>query len=205
MLTCSNITVSKNNKLLFSNLGFTIFHGSVLIIKGRNGIGKTSLLKVIANLIPKNTGDIFYNSINVKLSLKEFYELLFYVGKADILDEDQTVLKNLEFWGKLYDQEINILAAIRTFSLEPYVNFEVYKLSQGYKQRLLLARLLLCNAKIWLLDEPYNSLDSQGKNILTNLIKARCMQKGIVIITNHDQNIKVENSSEINLEDFCNE
>ena len=69
----------------------------------------------------------------------------------------------------------------------------------------LLARLLLCNAKIWLLDEPFNSLDYQGKDILINLIKARCMQKGIVIITNHNQNIKIENSSEINLEDFCDE
>jgi heme exporter protein A len=205
MLTCSNIAVSKNNQALFSNLGFTTFDGSVLVIKGRNGIGKTSLLKVIANLIPKCSGDIFYNAINVKLVLKEFYELLFYIGKADILDEEQSVLKNLEFWGKLYDQEINILAAIKTFSLEPYIDTETYKLSQGYKQRLLLARLLLCNAKIWLLDEPFNSLDYQGKDILINLIKARCMQKGIVIITNHDQNIRIENSSEINLEDFCDE
>ena len=59
--------------------------------------------------------------------------------------------------------------------------------------------------KVWLLDEPFNSLDYQGKDILINLIKARCMQKGIVIITNHNQNIKIENSSEINLEDFCDE
>ena len=205
MLTCSNISVSRNKKLLFSNLGFTIFNGSCLFIRGRNGVGKTSLLKTIANLIPKNSGDIFYNSINIKLALREFYQLLFYIGRTDVLDEEQTVLKNLEFWGKLYDQEVNILAAIQTFSLEAHAHTKVYKLSQGFKQKVLLSRLLLCSSRIWLLDEPFNSLDYQGKNILVNLIKARCMQKGIVIIVDHERDTNIENASEINLEDFCHE
>ena len=63
----------------------------------------------------------------------------------------------------------------------------------------------MCSAKICLLDEPFNSLDYQAKDILVNLIKARCMQRGIVIIVDHDQNIKIENMSEINLQDFCND
>jgi heme exporter protein A len=205
MLTCSNISAVRNKKLLFSGLGFTIFNGSCLFIRGRNGIGKTSLLKIIANLIPKSSGDIFYNSINIKLALREFYQLIFYIGKTDVLDESLTVLKNLEFWGELYDQEMNIPASIKTFDLEPYINTKLYKLSQGLKQRVLLSRLLLCSAKIWLLDEPFNSLDYQGRDILVNLIKARCMQRGIVIIVDHDQNIKIENMSEINLQDFCND
>jgi heme exporter protein A len=205
MLTCQNISVRRNSQLLFANLGFTLFPGSCLFVRGRNGIGKSTLLKVIANLLPKDNGEIFFNAINVKLVLDEFYSLLSYIGKSEILDEEQTVLKNLEFWAALYKQEMNIAAAIHTFSLEPYINTEVFKLSQGFRQRVLLARLLLNNARLWLLDEPLNGLDMEACEIFRNLIKARCMQNGIVVIVTHDANFRCENSCEINLEDFCDE
>jgi heme exporter protein A len=205
MLTCHNISAKRNEQPLFFNFGITLFPGACLLIKGRNGIGKSTLLKVIANLLPKANGEIFYNAINVKFALDKFFSLLFYVGKSEILDDEQTVLQNLEFWAKLYNQEINISAAIRAFSLEPYIYTEIFKLSQGFRQRVLLARLLLNNAKIWLLDEPFNGLDSHGSDTLVNLIKARCAQSGIVIMSTHDDHLPINNLCTINLEDFCGE
>ncbi|WPX97185.1 heme ABC exporter ATP-binding protein CcmA [Candidatus Bandiella euplotis] len=203
MLTCDNISAQKNGRTLFSRFGITLFPGACLLIKGRNGIGKSTLLRIIANLTHKSEGNIFFNTLNVKLALHEFYSLLFYINTQDILDKNQTVLQNLKFWAKLYNQEINILAAVKTFALEPYVHTAVSNLSQGFKQRVLLARLLLNNTKIWLLDEPLNGLDNYGKDIFVNLVKARCMQSGIVIIVTHDE-IPITNACKVNLEDFYN-
>ncbi|MFQ3307190.1 MAG: heme exporter protein A [Candidatus Midichloriaceae bacterium] len=202
MLTCHNLSAKRNGKLIFENIGFTLFSGSCLFIKGRNGIGKTTLLRIIANLSQKEKGDIFFNGINIKLSIQEYYNLLFYVGKREVLDQQESVLKNLEFIASMYKQTINIAAAIRTFSLEPFIHTEIFKLSEGFKQRVLLSRLLLTNAKIWILDEPFNSLDREGLIIVNNLIKARCGQQGIVIIANHISDKSIDEKNVISMEDF---
>jgi heme exporter protein A len=205
MLTFHNISAKRNGKTLFYELGSTLFPGACLFVTGRNAVGKSTLLKSLATLIPTDSGDIFFNSVNIKLALDKFYNLLAYIGRHEILDKDQTVLKNLEFWGKLYNQEEKLLAAITTFSLEPYVDTEVFKLSQGFSKRVLLARLLLTNAKLWLLDDPFEKLDRYGYEILINLIKAMCGQNGIVIIATRSNHTPIEHACQINLDDFCYE
>lgn len=202
MLTCSRLTAIRDNKLLFENLGFTLFDGSCLFIKGKNGAGKTTLLKILATLTEKNAGDIFYNEINIKLALNEYLSLISFLENTSILQGEATILQNLKFWANIYNTELNIGSALRIFSLEKLADTKVHLLSRGMKQKVMLSLLLLHDSKIWLLDEPFNSLDEQGISILSNMIKARCVQQGIVIIATNENHPRIEGACDLFIKNF---
>ena len=202
MLTCSRLSAIRDNKLLFKEIGFTLFNGSCLFIKGENGIGKTTLLKILANLFEKNSGDIFYNGINIKLALKEYLSLISFLDNTSILQKNATIFENLQFWAGIYGTELNISSALRVFSLEKYAETKIHLLSKGIKQKAMLSLLLLHNSTIWLLDEPFNSLDEEGVNILINMINARCMQQGIVIIATNENNPEIAGACDLPITNF---
>lgn len=202
MLTLENISCSRGGHTLFKNLGFTIGDSCLLIIRGENGSGKTTLLETIACLRKADQGTVLYANKDVRGEhYSEYCEIIQYVGHKGAIKLQLTVSENIEFWAKLRDNLSAVPAAITFFGLENYADVLCSALSAGYKKRVALARLMVTNSEIWLLDEPFVNLDDDGKAALATLISARCERGGSVIITAHGD-VPLRNYAEINLREF---
>ena len=201
MLSCHNISYNRNNKLIFKNLGFTIGAQSALIINGANGSGKTTLLKIITGIIPPTKGTITWNKQNIFEDYEYYKSSLVYIGHQNTLEYSLTVKENLKFWAELYDGKDKLEAAIYYFGLEKLLELKYSKLSAGWKKRVVLTKLLLSDAGLWLLDEPMVNLDENSIFLLFNLINTFCEREGIVIITSN-QEIKLLNADKLCIKDF---
>ncbi len=185
MLTCDNISLVRQNIPIFASLGFTAAKQSCIKISGPNGSGKTSLLRIIARLIRNHGGVIRYNEIDVDSSLDYYYSQLLYISDFAAIDFALSVEENAIFWAKMYHTEANVYASLEVMGLLHKAKVIAASLSTGQKQRLGLAKLLLTNASLWLLDEPFAHLDLEGCKILANIINAKLDNGGIVLFTGH--------------------
>lgn len=140
-------------------------------------------------------------ALALPISKEDFYSDVSYIGHNNFLKQNLSVLDNLLFYTQINQSEMLLPAAFRYFQLEEITNIAVKKLSQGWQKRVILSKLLCCPATIWILDEPTNNLDKQGKELLFNLVSTRIKENGIVIIATHDD-IFSPIATNINLEDF---
>lgn len=187
MLTANNLSFSRTGKKIFSNLGFSLSTSSVLVVKGKNGTGKTSLLRVIAGLSKSDGGEILWGGENIENFRDDFNGDMQFLGHKNFLKQDLTILENLRFYAKLANTENAISSAINYFKLGDLADQKVKTLSAGWQKRVMLAKLLACPATIWLLDEPSNNLDDEGKELLYGLLKNRSKEDGLIIMTSHDK------------------
>ena len=201
MLTIENLECKKNERTIFSELGFTLFLGSALIVSGKNGSGKTSLLKIIAGISKESKGKILWSGENIEDFRNDFNGDLQFIGHKNFLKQDSSVLENLLFYAKLHDSETLIPAALRFFKLEEKMDERVKNLSAGWQKRVQLARLLACPATIWVLDEPSNNLDAAGKKLLKGLIETQLENRGVVVMATHDEEF-FKLGARVCLEDF---
>ncbi len=201
MLTCENITFYREEKIILQNISFTLLPGCLMHIKGLNGSGKTTLLRIIARFIDDHEGCIRYNQVDVNDAPDEYFSLIRYIPSQGLINMEFTVIEQLKLWAYLCNSKNAIEAAITTLNLHKVLNDKISSLSLGYQQRLRLSLLLLSHATLWLLDEPFNSLDQSSLEILYNMIEARRVQGGIVIYSNH-QSANLKNQNVLSLEDF---
>lgn len=201
MLTCDNLTFFKDNNKIFSNLGFSLSTSSALVITGKNGSGKTSLLKIIAGIMTPQNGEILWGLRNVKEMRDIFNGDMQFIGHKNFLKQELSVIDNLSFYAKLSDTKLAVNSALSFFNLNEISDSKVKDLSAGTQQRVRLARLLACPTTIWLLDEPSNNLDLAGKEKLHGLIKTRIKEQGIVLISTHDE-MFFDLGMKLNIEDF---
>lgn len=201
MLSIEKISLSRDFSPLISNLSLTIFPGTCLIIKGKNGSGKTSLLNFAAQISNLGSGTILYNGHDIAQHHAEYLSLICHIGHKNALSLELTVYENLAYWAKLHNRSETIIAASHVFKISEFFNVPVSKLSQGWQRKVALSRLLLTDASIWYLDEPHANLDDESSEILNNLIYAKCAQNGIVMIASH-KNENIINSISLDIEDF---
>jgi heme exporter protein A len=201
MLTVDNLSFFKDDKKIFSNLGFSISLNSALIIKGKNGCGKSSLLKIIAGISKAKNGKILWGETDVENFRDDFNGDSQFLGHKNFLKPEISVFQNLKFYAELSGTEMLVPAALKFFGLENLADEKVKKLSAGWQKRVQLAKLLCCPATIWLLDEPSNNLDKAGKEMLHGLIKTRIKEDGLVIMVTHDE-MFFDLGPQINLEDY---
>ncbi len=187
MLTIDNLSLFKDHKKIFSNLGFSVSTSSALIITGKNGCGKSSLLKIIAGISKATEGKILWGEADVEEFRADFSGDTQFIGHKNFLKPELTILENLRFYSRLADTETVLNSALSFFGLTAIANDKVKTLSAGWQKRAMLAKLLACPATIWLLDEPSNNLDKAGKEKLHGLIKTRIKEEGLVILTTHDE------------------
>jgi heme exporter protein A len=202
MLTVQNLGLFKDDKKIFSELGFSVGIGSALIIKGRNGCGKTSLLKIIAGISKPTSGQILWGGEDVENFRSDFNGDSQYLGHKNFLEPELTVIENIRFYAQLRDTEAAIFSGISFFGLEDFVDVKIKKLSAGWQKKVMLARLLCCPATVWLLDEPSNNLDHSSKEKLHGLIKTRVKENGLVLMITHDEMFD-DLGAKLNLEDFA--
>lgn len=172
-LTVSNLSVLRASRHLLSGVGFEVLSGQALILRGPNGLGKTTLLRTIAGLQPVYEGQV---------DMPE--DAAVYAGHLDGIKSTLTVLENLEFWASVFGTK-TIDAAISAFDMGYLIDRPGGMLSAGQKRRLGLARLIVTGRPIWLLDEPTVSLDTAAVAQFGAMIQAHLERGGVAVIATH--------------------
>ena len=189
-LRANALTCVRGERTLFTGLNLEVSAGEWLHVRGENGIGKTSLLRLLSGLTKPAAGEIFWNEQLISADPSEYHRNLLFLGHRDSLKEDLTALENLSIATALDGiavTEDEILLALHRFGLRGREDLPVNCLSAGQKRRVLLARLLLRQAKLWILDEPFNALDVRAVEMLSELILEHIASGGMAIMTSHQE------------------
>ncbi|MCT4634725.1 MAG: heme ABC exporter ATP-binding protein CcmA [Rickettsiales bacterium] len=185
MLSCVNIGLEIDNKEIFSNISFSLLPNSIYILKGGNGAGKTSLLKIMAGLSRNYNGNLLWN--NRPINYEEYYKkCIGYLGHEDAIKLDLSVIDNLALWADLKGNHLLVPPAIGQFKLGEVINTKCKDLSKGWQKRVALARMIIGSGKLWLLDEPEANLDKEGRELLLKLLQVKISSGGMAIIASHN-------------------
>jgi heme exporter protein A len=173
----------RGGRKIFSGLDFAVPTGQALAVTGINGAGKSSLLRLVAGLLPAASGTVTLEGGETELTLPEQAH---YLGHRDALKPALTVLENLDFWRDfLGGQAIEGLAALETVGLGHAAHLPAAFLSAGQRRRLSIARLIAVNRPVWLLDEPTSALDTSGQAMIAGLMDAHLRSGGIILAATH--------------------
>jgi len=186
-LVVKNLSVSRNDTRVLHKVSFTCASGEATILRGPNGVGKTTLLRTLAGFIPASSGtaNLFQSSLEDR---DAFQSNLVYFGHLDAVKAQMTVSENIRFWAKLYGQD-DISTAFESFDLNSIKDRLAGKCSAGQKRRLGLARLLIAKRSLWLLDEPTVSLDDTSRHALKTAIESHLSDGGMAVIATHDADL----------------
>jgi heme exporter protein A len=179
----SALQCRRGEREVFCDLSFSLDAGDALQITGRNGSGKSSLLRIVAGLLPAAGGAIGCEGGAEETPLAEQAH---YVGHLDAIKPSLTVAENLGFWTRfLGGTDDAIAVALDTLGLGTLAEFPAAYLSAGQRRRLSLARLLTVTRPLWLLDEPTTALDASGQARLAALMQAHRAQGGLIMAATH--------------------
>jgi heme exporter protein A len=189
VLSVTNLSVVKRDRLLFENLNFAVEQGSLLYVKGQNGAGKTSMLRVLAGLVAADSGDVFFQQQNILDCRENYHQNLVYFGHKLGINLTLSAVENLQYWCKQHQVAISVETIFSTLVHLNLVGLEdipVANLSAGQQRRVALARFWFKqDAKIWILDEPFTALDTQGIELLSKQITKFLSGGGSVVMTSH--------------------
>ena len=188
MLSAHGLTCVRGDRRLFSGLDLTVSAGEWLHVRGENGAGKTSLLRLLAGLTQPAEGEIRWCGETINRDDEDYRRHLLFFGHHGALKEDLTALENLEFASAMDGATLTLEAAMRAlnrFGLRGREQLPVRVLSAGQKRRVMLARLVTRNAKLWVLDEPFTALDVKAVDMLSALISEHVTAGGMAILTSH--------------------
>jgi heme exporter protein A len=181
-LSVSDLTCIRGGRTVIGGLGFELADGEVLIVRGPNGAGKSTLLRALAGLLPA-TGRIVLDGRPRADDPDAHAERVAYAGHFDAVKPQLTVAENLAFWAALYGGEPAL--ALDASGLGAIAGRPAHLCSAGQKRRLGLARLLLAQRRLWLLDEPTVALDAESVARLTAAVRAHCAAGGLAVIATH--------------------
>ncbi len=180
----TGLSCIRDDRVLFEQLAFELVSGQVLLLEGKNGSGKTSLLRILCGFREPDAGAIRWCGDIIKDS--QFYAQMAYVGHLDGIKKELTVLENLKMSLALGSSgRYSINGALTKVHLSGYDDVLVQALSAGQKRRLSLARLLITENVLWILDEPFTSLDRQGIALIETLMSEHCANGGMIVLTSH--------------------
>ena len=188
MLRVSNLSCSRGNKPLFADVNFQLQAGQALHLEGDNGVGKTSLLRIVCGLSPADAGEVRWQDRPIQQNAVAFRSALFYLGHNLSLKEELSALENLQadaaVAGRTLTQE-QALVALARLGLRGREHLPLRVMSQGQKRRTALARLLASQAPLWVLDEPFVALDAKAVDGLRSVLAGHVAQGGMVLFTSH--------------------
>lgn len=170
-----------------------------MILRGDNGAGKTSLLRLLAGLLPIVEGSLEVKTAQAGWQNGNAAGLIAWQGHEDAHKRALTVLENLAFWARIHESDYNLNIALKHVGIAALFSFHAGQLSAGQKRRLALARLLVQNQPVWLLDEPTAALDSKAAKMSEDLIASHLNDGGIAIIATHSAFAPKGKVSELNL------
>lgn len=184
---------------LLQGVKFTLQAGELLHIRGSNGSGKTTLLKLLAGLLQPSRGAIYYQDGAIANNLTPYQQVICYIGHRPGISQLLTVRENCQFELHQVNQTFSLEKLMTTFSLQGFEDVPCGLLSAGQQRRVGLLRLLVTQAKLWLLDEPIVSLDKASIDVFMQLVQQHLMRGGMVVLTSH-QSLPGINS---NCQEYC--
>ena len=191
----------RDDRTLFSNLDFRVEPGSALVLEGRNGSGKTSLLRILCGIRLPDSGTVTWGDKDIDKLGPDYHMHMAYVGHRDGMKLDLTPLENLAMARALgMPNDITLEDALDLVDLRGFEDVLTRNLSAGQQRRLALARLLVTDTTLWILDEPFTSLDVHGIQVIEELLDAHTSSGGMLAVTSHHAvNLKNTTVQRINL------
>jgi len=182
-LLASDLGCVRGGRQVFRDLSFAVGAGQALVVTGPNGVGKSSLLRLIAGLVRPTQGQIALEDGDSELTIGEQAH---YLGHQDALKPSLSVRENLGFWAALLggDREKSDVA-LAAVGLGGLAQLPAIYLSAGQRRRLAVARLIAVERPIWLLDEPTSTLDAAAQAMLADLMRAHLAGRGLILVASH--------------------
>jgi heme exporter protein A len=188
-LQLQGLSCTRGHRALFKGLSVSVNPGDLLRVKGANGAGKTSLLRMLSGLLAPTDGQVLWLGRPLAHQRNDFGHSVVYLGHAAALKDELSPLENLldacALGGHTSDAP-SAIAALQAAGLRGFERTPSRRLSQGQRKRSALARLALsASAPLWILDEPFNALDAAASTWLTTLIERHLQNAGMVVLTSH--------------------
>lgn len=188
VLEAINLGCVRGSRRLFTGLNFTIEPGDFVELRGPNGSGKTSLLRIVCGLASPAEGEVRWNGKNTRTLREEYFAEVAYLGHQNGVKDELTAVENLRMSAAVCGQRLETSDAqdlLTRIGLENQSHLPARSLSAGQRRRLALARFLASRAKLWVLDEIMTSLDDAGMRLSQQLMSDHLQQGGMAIIATH--------------------
>jgi heme exporter protein A len=188
MLEISDLACARGDHRLFSGLSFSLYEGELLQVEGINGSGKTSLLRTLCGFMVPEAGVVRWRGEDIRERREEYHAEMIYLGHLNAIKDELNALENLHINAGLAGCALDdkqAIAALRRMGLRGRETLPVKVLSQGQRRRVALARLLVGNAPLWILDEPLTALDVGAVGLMQELIGEHLANNGMVVYTTH--------------------
>lgn len=192
MLAVKRLHFERNDNPIFSDINFALKPGEMLQVMGENGVGKTTLLRTLCGLQNPTQGEILWQQKSIKYNRDNYLRDMIYIGHRLSVKNKLTVRENMQ-WMHVGAQHVaSMFDVLLKINLTDYENNLAENLSAGQQRRLALAKLLLLKAKLWILDEPFNALDSKGVELVKEMFTQHLADNGMIVFTSH-QSFKFSN------------
>ena len=193
MIEIKNLSFARGNDLIFQNVSFRVKPNELMVLKGANGQGKTTLLSNIVNFLEPLEGEILYHGKSIDSQTAS--QCFLYIGENNFAYDNLSLNENIQYWLAVHN--VNFSKEIRDKSIkflfnELNLNLKFYQLSYGQKKKLQLLLLMLVNKPVWILDDPFNGLDQDTINKITSLLSRKMEDHGIILISSH-QDVSIPN------------
>jgi heme exporter protein A len=186
LLETRSLSCNRNDRILFEHLDILLEPGQMLLVEGANGSGKTSLLRILTGLRLADSGEVLWRGEAIDRLAGDYFEQVTYVGHHDGIKRELTCLENLRLARAMgIPSALELDEVLERVKLYSYGDTEVANLSAGQKRRLALARLLATDSTLWILDEPFTSLDKASMALFEALFTGHLQQQGMIVMTSH--------------------
>ncbi|MFH0257149.1 cytochrome c biogenesis heme-transporting ATPase CcmA [Vibrio rumoiensis] len=189
MLEVRDLTAIRDDRELFESVNFTVSAGDLVQVEGRNGSGKTTMLRIITGLGDSEAGKIMWKGVETRKDRDAFHQDLLFIGHQTGVKKELTAFENLSFYQRLNGAgdvtEDDIWIALAKVGLAGKEDIPSGKLSAGQQRRVALARLWLSRHPLWILDEPLTAIDKQGIKVIEALFVEHTQKGGMVLFTTH--------------------
>lgn len=186
-LTLKALAFERDDSLLFSDVSVSLEPGDILQVEGPNGCGKTTLLRIITTALSPTSGQLLWRGQDVSQTRHDYLQSLLFLGHLPGLKQSLSPEENLVWWRRLNNNNraLSNAEVLASIGLKGYEDVPCFNLSAGQQRRAALARLLITEAPIWVLDEPFTAIDKQGVGELEALLTTHAARGGIIILSTH--------------------
>ncbi len=187
MLEAKSLSCVREDRLLFEGLNLTVQPGQIIQVEGPNGVGKTSLFRLLVGLMSPYHGQVLWQGQAIADDRETYQQNLLYLGHHSGVKPELSALENLYFYQQMFEPDFqgDLYAILTQVGLVGLEDIPAAQLSAGQQRRVALARLWISTAKLWILDEPFTAIDKGGVKVLEQLFLRHAEQGGMILLTTH--------------------